>query len=89
MLKVSTIRLKTLTANYDYKCSLNSDLKKHEKQVHTKIKDVECKLCEFACSHYCDLKTHVKQVHTKIKDVKCKLCDYACRKMLLWKGISN
>ena len=28
----------------DYKCSTNGNLQKHIKQVHDKIKDIECKL---------------------------------------------
>ena len=55
-----------------------SDLKRHIKQVHDKIKDVKCDKCEYTCSTNCNLKQHIKYIHEKIKDIKCSKCQYAC-----------
>lgn len=41
-------------------CSTQSDLKKHIKQVHYKIKDFECPSCDFKCSTQANLKRHIK-----------------------------
>ena len=62
----------------DYNCSKNSDLKRHIKSVHDKIKDIECPKedCDYNCSKNSTLKRHIKMVHDKIKDFECHQCDY-------------
>ena len=62
----------------DYKCSTNTLLKQHIKQVHDKIKNFECSRCDYKCSDNSNLQKHIKQVHDKIKDVECPKCDYKC-----------
>jgi len=42
------------------KFSKNSDLQRHHKQVHTKIKNFECSTCSYKCSTNSDLKRHNK-----------------------------
>jgi len=55
-----------------------SDLKRHIKHVHDKIKDIKCDKCEYTCSTNTRLKLHIKSVHEKIKDFKCDKCHYMC-----------
>ena len=66
----------------DYKCSSNSDLNKHKKQVHLKIQDFKCKEsdCEFKCSTNVNLQTHINSVHKKIRNFSCSEpgCEYKC-----------
>ncbi len=62
----------------DYKCSRNSDLKKHIKRVHDKIKDRQCPHCEYKCSTNSDLKKHIKQVHDMVRDIQCSQCNFKC-----------
>ena len=57
-----------------YSCSQKSHLQEHIKQVHDKIKDFKCELCDYKCSSNSSL----KQVHDEIKDFKCELCKYSC-----------
>ena len=69
----------------EFKCDLceylsgyKSNLNRHKKIVHHKIKDFECELCDYFCSSNGNLKIHMKQIHDKIKDIKCELCYYTC-----------
>jgi uncharacterized Zn-finger protein len=64
----------------NYSCSDNSNLQKHIKQVHTRIKDFECDVddCNYSCSNNSDLQKHIKSIHTQIKDIQCNFCDYKC-----------
>jgi hypothetical protein len=62
----------------EYKCALNSNLQKHIKAIHDKIKDYECDLCEYKCSDNGHLQTHIKAIHDKIKDYECEKCEYKC-----------
>ena len=62
----------------EFKCPVNTNLQKHIKSVHNKIKDFECELCDFKCTGKGNLKQHVRYTHDKIKDIKCELCDYIC-----------
>ena len=62
----------------DYKCISNSDLQKHKKGVHLKIKDLKCNLCEYTCSDNANLHRHIKAIHSKIKNFECKDCEYKC-----------
>jgi len=71
-------RFKCDIENCDYICSLNSNLQRHIKSVHNKIKDVECEFCDYTCSLNSNLQRHIKSVHNKIKDVECEFCDYTC-----------
>ena len=56
----------------------NSDLQRHIKMVHDKIKDIQCHLCEYKCSYSTHLQQHIKAVHNKIKDVQCPQCEFKC-----------
>lgn len=51
-----------------------SDLKRHIKAVHYKIKDNHCDDCEASFSANSDLQAHIKAVHLKIKDHHCQDC---------------
>lgn len=66
----------------NYICSRNSELQRHLKAVHDKIKDIKCdwENCEYSCSLDHHLKQHVNQVHDKIKDFECdrENCDFSC-----------
>ncbi len=53
-----------------------SDLKRHIKHVHDKIKDIKCDKCEYTCSNITNLKRHIKSIHDKIKDIKCDKCGF-------------
>ena len=67
-----------------YETVRKSDLKRHKKTIHDKIKDIKCNYneCNFTCSTSSDLKKHINQVHLQIKENKCdyKLCDFKCYK---------
>ena len=57
------------------KCfATKSDLKRHIKAVHNKIKDHHCDVCEASFSTNGDLKVHIKRAHLKIKDHHCPDC---------------
>jgi gas vesicle protein len=71
-------RFKCDIENCDYTCSINSNLQKHIKQVHNKIKDVECEFCNFTCSTNSNLQKHIKEVHNKIRDFECEFCNFTC-----------
>ena len=64
----------------DYKCSNNSHLNRHIKDVHLKLKDTKCNYneCKFTCSQKSHLKHHIKMVHLQIKDFICNYnsCDF-------------
>ena len=45
------------------------------KQVHDKIKDFKCDICDFTSSRNVALTRHTKNVHDKIKKYECKICD--------------
>jgi hypothetical protein len=62
----------------EYQSAWKSHLKRHNKQVHDKIKDEKCPQCDFTCSTKGDLKRHNKMIHDKIKDEKCPQCDFTC-----------
>ena len=63
------------------KCSYEtfdrSNLKKHIKSVHDKIRDYVCCECGFSASTSNILSRHIKCVHDKIKDHFCEECEYA------------
>jgi hypothetical protein len=65
-----------------YKTVRKSDLTRHKKSIHLKIKDVICNydLCEFTCSRSSTLKKNIKTIHSKIKDFVCNYneCNYTC-----------
>jgi hypothetical protein len=46
--------------------------------LHYKIKNYECDICDFKCSQNCYLKMHNKSDHNKIKNFECNKCDYKC-----------
>ena len=60
----------------DFKCSNGSDLQRHKKQVHDKIKDQSCDKCDFKFSRAGHLQQHIKAVHDKIKDQACDKCSF-------------
>jgi uncharacterized Zn-finger protein len=69
----------------DYISSTKSNLKRHVKHVHlkVKVKDVvskkfKCEKCEYMCVYNCTFKQHIKAVHEKLKEFKCDKCDYSC-----------
>lgn len=52
----------------DYKSSQKSNLKRHIKAIHNKIKDFECQKCDFKCSEKRNLKKNTsKQFITRSK----------------------
>jgi len=61
-----------------YKCSRASNLTKHIKAVHEKIKGFKCDKCKYECYEAVHLRRHIKAVHEKIKGFKCDKCKYTC-----------
>jgi hypothetical protein len=69
-----------------------TDLRRHIKAIHDKLKDVKCDRllddktpCGFTCSHKHHMKRHIKAVHDKLKDIQCdrrlqdgKPCSFIC-----------
>jgi hypothetical protein len=51
--------------------SYKSELVRHVKCVHDKIKDKKCLQCKYVTYLSRDLAKHVKGVHNKNKDKKC------------------
>ena len=51
-----------------------TDLGKHIKTVHEKIKDFKCEICEKAFISNSDLKRHINAVHAKTKNFGCTQC---------------
>ena len=49
-----------------FKTMFNHQLKLHIKSVHDKIKDVICKICQFATTHKCVLVKHMRRKHSQI-----------------------
>ena len=73
-----------LEREIDHKCKKcgkafwdKSNLRRHIKSVHNKMKDHICKECGYSASQKIALKKHIKAVHDKIKDHICKECGYA------------
>jgi len=59
-----------------YTSRKRSDVIRHVRCVHMKIRDFHCKVCDFKCFGSSSLNQHVKSVHLKIKDFVCELCGY-------------
>jgi len=59
-----------------YTSRKRSDVIRHVRCVHMKIRDFHCKHCDFKCFGSSSLNQHVKSVHLKIKDFVCELCGY-------------
>ena len=51
-----------------YTSRKRSDVIRHVRCVHMKIRDFHCKVCDFKCFGSSSLNQHVKSVHLKIKD---------------------
>ena len=51
-------------------------LKDHVKEVHEKVKDHHCEMCDKSFSRSNLLKSHIKISHEKIKNYNCASCDY-------------
>ena len=63
-----------------YLSKKRSDVVRHVKCVHLKIRDFQCKICQHKCFGSSSLNMHIKSVHLKVKDFMCGLCGYlACR----------
>ena len=60
----------------DLKTPYLSNLKKHKKYVHEKIRF----LCEICNRDFSDIKSHMDVVHAKVKGLKCDMCEYSCVK---------
>ena len=43
-----------------------------------KLRDQECRQCDYKTSNISDLRRHVKIVHDKIKDYECTVCGHKC-----------
>ena len=71
-------RVRCKCPHCEYTCSKNSNLNRHIKRIHNKIKDFQCPHCDHKCSENGNLLAHIKQIHTKIKDFECGLCNYKC-----------
>lgn len=55
--------------------SSKSDLTRHIRAVHLKLKPYGCNQCDYKCSYKGHLNQHIKSVHSKIKDFECNQCD--------------
>ena len=53
-----------------YTSRKRSDVIRHVRCVHMKIRDFQCKICKFKCFGSSSLNQHVKSVHLKIKDFR-------------------
>ena len=60
----------------DLKTPYLSNLKKHKKSVHEKVR-FSCDICK---REFADIKSHIDVVHAKVKGLKCDMCDYSCVK---------
>ena len=60
-----------------YTASQPSDLNKHVRGVHAKIREHVCKECGVAFARVDSLNRHFKSVHAKIKEHVCKECGTA------------
>ena len=54
---------------------VQSDLKRHVKEVHEGIKNHPCEICGQKFGRSGDLKCHVKTVHEGIKEHQCQFCE--------------
>ena len=68
----------------DYKCNqcnfaatFQSNLDKHVKVTHLKVKEHLCDLCGYAATKPEFMKHHIKAVHDKIQDEICPICQRA------------
>jgi hypothetical protein len=59
----------------DFKCSYNTDLIRHKKEVHLELKPCKCDQCDEKFSIEGDLHRHKKAVHFKIQPFACDQCD--------------
>ena len=49
----------------------------HIKEVHEKMKNVVCDICNYVMSDNFQLQDHIKMVHDKSRHVSCSVCDYS------------
>jgi uncharacterized Zn-finger protein len=66
-------------ANYQcetcqYVFTLKSNLQRHIKTVHEKLKPFQCEICKKTFGHRQNFLDHIKFVHDKIKNVTCNKC---------------
>ena len=63
------------------KCSKSfvssTNLNRHYKCVHDKIRDIKCEICDYAASNISDVRRHTKVTHLQIKNFSCDECEFA------------
>ena len=70
-----------------YETKEESNIKRHIKTVHDKIKECKCDKCDYVCSRNNTLKIHINTVHDKIRDFKCNKCGH--EEKIELEGIQN
>ena len=58
-----------------FRCSDQSGLNFHTRNVHDKIKPHKCNICQKSFGYTAELNQHITAVHEGIKAFKCSLCD--------------
>jgi hypothetical protein len=60
----------------DYTTNKKSNLTRHIKTRHKKIKNLKCEFCDYITDKKSNLTRHIKTRHENLKNLKCEFCDY-------------
>ena len=71
---IDDVKISFPCAQCDKRFSKASEVTKHVKEIHQKIKEFPCKKCEKSFVQFSELKQHFEKVHVQARDHVCKDC---------------
>merc|ERR1712150_161381 len=72
--KIAYIRTSNVCSECNNAFSNQRSLRRHQKSIHLKLKDLKCKECNYTTSDGSGLYKHIEKYHPNIKKYACDIC---------------